>query len=162
MNRTLQFICISILALNVASCTLFCMDNNPDSHSMTLSGQLEVSVNGSPRLFDKVRAARNPQSGNITVTAITDRERNEVLSFTLQDGNTNPDAASFTYKINNNTYIPLTNNNDNYTVSSILLTNSNSVLQGSFSGKLARLNELQEIDSVIVQYGRYDLTVVNE
>ncbi|KGO92229.1 hypothetical protein [Flavobacterium subsaxonicum] len=154
MKKLLLITCLTALTLSFNSCS---DDDSKATETVVteeIGGTLSFKVNGVQKTFNNVVVSKTDYDGDVylEVTASVNGSATEYLSFNLWQNDLGSEAVEyFTYVNGSKMYSDgWSTNNTNPQVNSIVQTNSNNKLKGSFSGTVARMATMEgETDEVI-------------
>lgn len=137
MKKLFLFTILSALTISLASCS-----GDDDSGTVNngdqTGGTVSFKLNGVQKTFNSIQVTREPYDGTtwLTVTASENGNPTEFVVFAGPEGQTGAAQLQWSYTVNNATYSQAGMNNDMYFINTIIETNSNNKIKGSFTGSL--------------------------
>jgi hypothetical protein len=132
------FLFVAALTLSLTSCS---SDDNSGGNGGGGNSELKVTIDGAQKTFNTIVVNENIETYDgetwteLIVTATINNNPSEVFIFNLDLGDVGADAIwYFTYKKDGEEYISW---NQWANISSVVQTNNNKKIKGTFTGKLA-------------------------
>lgn len=130
------FLFVAALTLSLTSCSSD--DNNGGGEGQIGNSELKVTIDGVQKTFNTIDVNEiegDNDYGELNITASIDNNPSEIIRFTVQKAVTGSNVLyGFVYVKNGKEYDP--HYGENSFLTSIVQTNSNDKLKGTFIGKL--------------------------
>jgi hypothetical protein len=162
MKKLFLFLSLAVLSVGLNSCS---KDDSPESSSTSSTpSSVQVTINGVAKTFNTVvvNQETHTQGGEtiteLTVSASINNSADEVITFMVYKGDVGSDAIySFDYRKNGKIYNSY--NSGSLSFSTIIQTNSNNKIVGTFSGGLSYWNnDTQEYEMANTGSGAFNIT----
>lgn len=150
------FLFTAVLALGLTSCS---SDDNSGGNGGGGNSELKVTIDGVQKTFNTVVVNKHVEDGwtELAVTATIDNDSSEIITFRVDEGEVGAYTIwSFEYSKDATSF---STNGGDITFSSVVQTNSNGKLKGTFTGSLSSWsNQNQEYTYITTTNGSFDIS----
>ncbi len=154
------FLFVAALTLSLTSCS---SDDNSGGNGGNGNSVLKVTINGVQKTFNSVVVNKNTETYDgetwveLRVTATINNDPSEMITFYVDEGDVGAYTIwSFEYSKDATSF---STNGGDITFSSVVQTNSNGKLKGTFTGSLSSWsNQNQEYTYITTTNGSFDIS----